>query len=198
MFVVYTVTQKVLFSWTRVYFILSLSAYYARVAGLSYGVNHTVSGFQVRCPTMWNLLAGSLDSCFVSVSFLVNLYFLVQVTLVGYNHKLRILLETVVEKIASFKVKSDRFAVIKVTLRLLVPTNLLSFEVYYMSILMVSVIGGPVSGLVSAYLNLFRTPFLLNCIGFIHMVISLTIIVSWKKKGQFMKRLGIWYLQWCL
>ncbi|CAN6586428.1 unnamed protein product [Malus baccata var. baccata] len=36
-----------------------------------------------------------------------------QVTLVGYNHKLRILLETVVEKIASFKVKADRFAVIK-------------------------------------------------------------------------------------
>ncbi|XP_068308397.1 insulin-degrading enzyme-like 1, peroxisomal isoform X2 [Pyrus communis] len=56
-------------------------AYYARVAGLSYGINHTVSGFQV--------------------------------TLVGYNHKLRILLETVVEKIATFKVKSDRFAVIK-------------------------------------------------------------------------------------
>ncbi|KAM2144716.1 hypothetical protein ACFX1X_046589 [Malus domestica] len=36
-----------------------------------------------------------------------------RVTLVGYNHKLRILLETVVEKIASFKVKADRFAVIK-------------------------------------------------------------------------------------
>ncbi|XP_008222126.1 PREDICTED: insulin-degrading enzyme-like 1, peroxisomal [Prunus mume] len=36
-----------------------------------------------------------------------------QVTLVGYNHKLRILLETVVEKIASFEVKADRFSVIK-------------------------------------------------------------------------------------
>ncbi|KAK1577860.1 hypothetical protein Q3G72_025458 [Acer saccharum] len=36
-----------------------------------------------------------------------------QVTLVGYNHKLRILLETVVEKIANFKVKPDRFSVIK-------------------------------------------------------------------------------------
>ncbi|KAK9921921.1 hypothetical protein M0R45_030414 [Rubus argutus] len=36
-----------------------------------------------------------------------------QVTLVGYNHKLGILLETVVEKIASFKVKADRFSVIK-------------------------------------------------------------------------------------
>ncbi|KAJ4706408.1 insulin-degrading enzyme-like 1, peroxisomal [Melia azedarach] len=37
----------------------------------------------------------------------------VQVTLVGYNHKLRILLETVVQKIAEFKVKPDRFSVIK-------------------------------------------------------------------------------------
>lgn len=43
---------------------------------------------------------------------IVTLY--LQVTLVGYNHKLRILLETVVEKIASFKVKADRFSVIKV------------------------------------------------------------------------------------
>ncbi|KAI5318375.1 hypothetical protein L3X38_038083 [Prunus dulcis] len=36
-----------------------------------------------------------------------------QVILAGYNHKLRILLETVVEKIASFEVKADRFSVIK-------------------------------------------------------------------------------------
>ncbi|XP_041024462.1 insulin-degrading enzyme-like 1, peroxisomal [Juglans microcarpa x Juglans regia] len=36
-----------------------------------------------------------------------------QVTLVGYNHKLRALLETVLEKIARFKVKADRFSVIK-------------------------------------------------------------------------------------
>ncbi|CAK9155607.1 unnamed protein product [Ilex paraguariensis] len=36
-----------------------------------------------------------------------------QVTLVGYNHKLRILLETVVDKIAKFEVKTDRFSVIK-------------------------------------------------------------------------------------
>ncbi|KAK9290443.1 hypothetical protein L1049_008613 [Liquidambar formosana] len=36
-----------------------------------------------------------------------------QVTLDGYNHKLRTLLETVVEKIAKFKVKPDRFLVIK-------------------------------------------------------------------------------------
>ena len=34
--------------------------------------------------------------------------------MVGYNHKLRILLETVIEKIANFKVNSDRFSVIKV------------------------------------------------------------------------------------
>ncbi|KAJ7976778.1 insulin-degrading enzyme-like 1, peroxisomal [Quillaja saponaria] len=58
-------------------------AYYAQVAGLYYGINHTDSGFQV--------------------------------TLLGYNHKLRILLETIVEKIAIFKVKSDRFSVIKET-----------------------------------------------------------------------------------
>ncbi|KAA8517097.1 hypothetical protein F0562_017390 [Nyssa sinensis] len=36
-----------------------------------------------------------------------------QVTLVGYNHKLRILLEKVVEKIATFEVRPDRFSVIK-------------------------------------------------------------------------------------
>ncbi|CAI0374959.1 unnamed protein product [Linum tenue] len=38
-----------------------------------------------------------------------------QVTVLGYNHKLRILLETVIEKIATFKVDPDRFAVIKET-----------------------------------------------------------------------------------
>ncbi|XP_027068812.1 insulin-degrading enzyme-like 1, peroxisomal [Coffea arabica] len=36
-----------------------------------------------------------------------------QVTVVGYNHKLRVLLETVVGKIANFEVKPDRFSVIK-------------------------------------------------------------------------------------
>ncbi|XP_011075246.1 insulin-degrading enzyme-like 1, peroxisomal isoform X2 [Sesamum indicum] len=36
-----------------------------------------------------------------------------QVTVVGYNHKLKILLETVVHQIANFEVKPDRFAVIK-------------------------------------------------------------------------------------
>ncbi|RDX69871.1 Insulin-degrading enzyme-like 1, peroxisomal, partial [Mucuna pruriens] len=35
------------------------------------------------------------------------------VTLLGYNHKLRILLETIVQKIATFEVKTDRFSVIK-------------------------------------------------------------------------------------
>ncbi|KAL0453102.1 UNVERIFIED_CONTAM: Insulin-degrading enzyme-like 1, peroxisomal [Sesamum latifolium] len=39
-----------------------------------------------------------------------------QVTVVGYNHKLKILLETVVHRIANFEVKPDRFAVIKVDL----------------------------------------------------------------------------------
>ncbi|GAU30048.1 hypothetical protein TSUD_332170 [Trifolium subterraneum] len=36
-----------------------------------------------------------------------------QVNLLGYNHKLRILLETIVEEIATFRVKTDRFSVIK-------------------------------------------------------------------------------------
>ncbi|XP_050230327.1 insulin-degrading enzyme-like 1, peroxisomal [Mercurialis annua] len=36
-----------------------------------------------------------------------------QMTLTGYNHKLRILLETVIEKISNFTVNPDRFAVIK-------------------------------------------------------------------------------------
>lgn len=36
-----------------------------------------------------------------------------QVTVIGYNHKLRILLETVIQKIANFEVKPDRFSVIK-------------------------------------------------------------------------------------
>ncbi|KAF6158546.1 hypothetical protein GIB67_040060 [Kingdonia uniflora] len=38
-----------------------------------------------------------------------------QVTVVGYNHKLRILVDTIVEKIADFKVKPDRYSVIKET-----------------------------------------------------------------------------------
>ncbi|KAL5708137.1 insulysin [Ranunculus cassubicifolius] len=38
-----------------------------------------------------------------------------QVTVVGYNHKMRILVDTVLEKIADFKVKPDRFYVIKET-----------------------------------------------------------------------------------
>ncbi|MBA0759774.1 hypothetical protein Gotri_022609 [Gossypium trilobum] len=36
-----------------------------------------------------------------------------EVTLVGYNHKLRILLETIIDKIVKFEVKPDRFSVIK-------------------------------------------------------------------------------------
>ncbi|KAI6696779.1 hypothetical protein NL676_016898 [Syzygium grande] len=36
-----------------------------------------------------------------------------QVTVVGYSHKLRILLEKVIEKIATFEVRPERFAVIK-------------------------------------------------------------------------------------
>ncbi|KAK6149150.1 hypothetical protein DH2020_016675 [Rehmannia glutinosa] len=36
-----------------------------------------------------------------------------QITVVGYNHKLKILLETVIKQIANFEVKPERFAVIK-------------------------------------------------------------------------------------
>ncbi|CAH2063830.1 unnamed protein product [Thlaspi arvense] len=36
-----------------------------------------------------------------------------QLTLVGFNHKLRILLEAIIQKIATFQVKPDRFLVIK-------------------------------------------------------------------------------------
>ncbi|KAK2976885.1 hypothetical protein RJ640_010808 [Escallonia rubra] len=56
-------------------------AYYARVAGLYYGIRCSENGFQV--------------------------------TVVGYNHKLRVLLETIVEKIAKFEVKPERFSIIK-------------------------------------------------------------------------------------
>ncbi|XP_010516363.1 PREDICTED: insulin-degrading enzyme-like 2 [Camelina sativa] len=38
-----------------------------------------------------------------------------ELSLVGFNHKLRILLEAVIQKIARFEVKSDRFSVIKET-----------------------------------------------------------------------------------
>uniref|UniRef100_A0A0D9X0K9 Peptidase M16 N-terminal domain-containing protein n=1 Tax=Leersia perrieri TaxID=77586 RepID=A0A0D9X0K9_9ORYZ len=39
-----------------------------------------------------------------------------QITMIGYNDKMRILLETVIGKIAEFEVKVDRFAVIKETI----------------------------------------------------------------------------------
>nr|XP_027070779.1 insulin-degrading enzyme-like 1, peroxisomal isoform X1 [Coffea arabica] len=42
-----------------------------------------------------------------------NYYEGFQVTLVGYNHKMRILLETIIEGIAKFEVKPDRFSVMK-------------------------------------------------------------------------------------
>lgn len=38
--------------------------------------------------------------------------------MIGYNHKMRILLETIVGKIAQFEVKPDRFSVIKVIAQL--------------------------------------------------------------------------------
>lgn len=38
-----------------------------------------------------------------------------QVTMFGYNDKLKVLLATVIEKIAKFTVKLDRFTVIKVS-----------------------------------------------------------------------------------
>ncbi|KAI0511369.1 hypothetical protein KFK09_011999 [Dendrobium nobile] len=40
-----------------------------------------------------------------------------QVTVVGYNHKMQSLLETVIDKIKNFEVKGDRFSVIKETVK---------------------------------------------------------------------------------
>ncbi|KAL0867024.1 hypothetical protein Bca101_046142 [Brassica carinata] len=59
-------------------------AYYARAAGLSYGLSLSGNGFELY--------------------------------LVGFNHKLRILLEAIVQKIAKFEVKPDRYSVIKETI----------------------------------------------------------------------------------
>ncbi|KAG2325587.1 hypothetical protein Bca52824_008315 [Brassica carinata] len=58
-------------------------AYYARAAGLDYGLSLSGNGFELY--------------------------------LVGFNHKLRILLEAIMQKIAKFEVKPDRFSVIKET-----------------------------------------------------------------------------------
>ncbi|CAN6804035.1 unnamed protein product [Brassica oleracea] len=59
-------------------------AYYARAAGLNYGLSLSGNGFELY--------------------------------LVGFNHKLRILLEAIMQKIAKFEVKPDRFSVIKETI----------------------------------------------------------------------------------
>jgi insulysin len=60
-------------------------AYDADVAGLSYGIKHTDTGFEIIC--------------------------------VGYNHKMRILLDMIISKIGDFEVRPDRFSVIKESLR---------------------------------------------------------------------------------
>lgn len=39
-----------------------------------------------------------------------------ELSLAGFNHKLRILLEAVIQKMANFQVKPDRFSVVKVYL----------------------------------------------------------------------------------
>jgi len=49
--------------------------------------------------------------CFEGIDLLS---LMVQVTIVGYNHKLKLLLGTIVDKIVKFEVRPDRFAVIKV------------------------------------------------------------------------------------
>ncbi|XP_056865434.1 insulin-degrading enzyme-like 2 [Raphanus sativus] len=59
-------------------------AYYARSAGLNYGLSLSDNGFELY--------------------------------LAGFNHKLRILLEAIMQKIAKFEVKPDRFYVIKETI----------------------------------------------------------------------------------
>ncbi|KFK34996.1 hypothetical protein AALP_AA5G220700 [Arabis alpina] len=72
-----------IFVWLLVDY-LNEYGYYARNAGLSYGVNLSENGFKLY--------------------------------LVGFNHKLRILLEAIIQKIAKFEVKPDRFSVIKETM----------------------------------------------------------------------------------
>ncbi|KAJ3696077.1 hypothetical protein LUZ60_001454 [Juncus effusus] len=58
-------------------------AYDARCASLSYGINHTTTGFQV--------------------------------VVTGYNHKMRLLIDAIMDQIAHFQVKPNRFAVFKET-----------------------------------------------------------------------------------
>ncbi|KAJ4789664.1 Insulinase (Peptidase family M16) family protein [Rhynchospora pubera] len=60
-------------------------AYDADVAGLSYGIKHTDTGFEIIC--------------------------------VGYNHKMRVLLDKIISKIDDFEVRPDRFSVIKESLQ---------------------------------------------------------------------------------
>lgn len=88
-------------------------------AGLHYGLRLSDNGFEVQ-----------LYFCVRILMFHhISLYFLVidfpcistapshfQLTLAGFNHKLRILLEIIIQKIANFEVKPDRFSVIKVTI----------------------------------------------------------------------------------
>jgi hypothetical protein len=61
----------------------------------------------------------SLCSCVFEWLYELRIAIFFQVNLLGYNHKLRILLETIVEEIATFRVKTDRFSVIKVLFKAL-------------------------------------------------------------------------------
>ncbi|KFK24533.1 hypothetical protein AALP_AAs45023U000100 [Arabis alpina] len=72
-----------MFVWLLVDY-LNEYGYYARAAGLSYGLNISDNGFMLY--------------------------------VVGFNHKLRILLEAIIQKIVKFEVKPNRFSVIKETM----------------------------------------------------------------------------------
>lgn len=65
-----------------------------------------------------------------------------QITMVGYNDKMRTLLETVIGKIAEFEVKADRFSVIKVMAALKFTCNLLLPNIF--------------SGLIFGYLDEYK------------------------------------------
>lgn len=64
---------------------------------------------------------------FSAVKTLILFFLIEQVTIVGYNHKLRILLDTIVDKIVKFEVRPDRFAITKVNESPLLYLDVLSF-----------------------------------------------------------------------
>ena len=57
---------------------------------------------------------GFLDTITYSRMLCFRIIFILQVSVSGYNHKIAILLEKIIERIVNFEVKEDRFLVVKV------------------------------------------------------------------------------------